>query len=218
MKSLSKGSTSKKDILSSTLNLKESTTLPLSSVLPIGSTFEDDVTDAWAEQDEKDDFDVSEDSYEQEKPIWKENGKPESYNLSTSENKIQKPIGQTKWKDLPKLDPRNPNSDDDLNALLQVILVKKFYVLPLNMQKLKFVDTLIFCCILQEEEDLVNAHRKQVEETMNIVREVGDLAIKLIAYILQRLYLYLSCRPQFYPLMYWTCSPWLSKRYPQAHL
>lgn len=26
----------------------------------------------------------------------------------------------------------------------------------------------------QEEEDLVNAHRQQVEDTMNIVREVRD--------------------------------------------
>lgn len=27
--------------------------------------------------------------------------------------------------------------------------------------------------MFQEEEDLVNAHRKQVEETMDIVKEVG---------------------------------------------
>lgn len=36
-----------------------------------------------------------------------------------------------------------------------------------------------FCFLLtifnfQEEEDLVNAHRRQVEETMDIVREVCD--------------------------------------------
>lgn len=30
------------------------------------------------------------------------------------------------------------------------------------------------CLIFQEEEDLVNAHRKQVEETMDIVKEVCD--------------------------------------------
>ena len=29
----------------------------------------------------------------------------------------------------------------------------------------------------QEEEDLVNAHRKQVEETMDIVREVCDYRV-----------------------------------------
>ena len=32
-----------------------------------------------------------------------------------------------------------------------------------------------FVACFQEEEDLVNAHRKQVEDTMNIVREVCDL-------------------------------------------
>ncbi|KAL3610622.1 hypothetical protein D5086_001642 [Populus alba] len=149
VKSLSKGNTSKKDVLSSTLNLKESTTVPLSSALPVASTFEDDANDAWPEQDERDDFDASEeDSYEQEKPIWKENGKLEPYNLSISEDKIQKPNGQTKWRDMPKSNLKNSHSDNDLNVLLQ------------------------------EEEDLVNAHRKQVEETMNIVREEMNLLVE----------------------------------------
>ncbi|CAK7356686.1 unnamed protein product [Dovyalis caffra] len=149
VKSLSKGNTSKKDVLSSTLNLKESTTVPLSSVLPVASTFEDDANDAWAEQDERDDFDASEeDSYEQEKPIWKENGKFEPHNLSIPEDKIQKPNGQTKWRDMPKSNLKNSHSDNDLNLLLQ------------------------------EEEDLVNAHRKQVEETMNIVREEMNLLVE----------------------------------------
>ncbi|XP_011001610.1 PREDICTED: kinesin-13A-like isoform X2 [Populus euphratica] len=149
VKSLSKGNTSKKDVLSSTLNLKESTTVPLSSVLPVASVYEDDANDAWAEQDERDDFDASEEeSYEQEKPIWKENGKLEPYNLSISEDKIQKPNGQTKWRDMPKSNLKNSHSDNDLNALLQ------------------------------EEEDLVNAHRKQVEETMNIVREEMNLLVE----------------------------------------
>ncbi|XP_061981679.1 kinesin-like protein KIN-13B isoform X1 [Populus nigra] len=149
VKSLSKGNTSKKDVLSSTLNLRESTTAPLSSVLPVASAYEDDANDAWAEQDERDDFDASEEeSYEQEKAIWKENGKLEPYNLSISEDKIQKPNGQTKWRDMPKSNLKNSHSDNDLNALLQ------------------------------EEEDLVNAHRKQVEETMNIVREEMNLLVE----------------------------------------
>jgi kinesin family protein 2/24 len=122
VKSLSKGNTSKKDVLSSTLNLRESTTVPLSSVLPVASAYEDDANDAWAEQDERVDFDASEEeSYEQEKAIWKENGKLEPYNLSISEDKIQKPNGQTKWRDMPKSNLKNSHSDNDLNALLQVI-------------------------------------------------------------------------------------------------
>ncbi|KAJ4843570.1 Kinesin-like protein KIN-13B [Turnera subulata] len=149
VKSLSKGSTSKKDILSSTLNLKESTTVPLSSGLPVTSTFEDDVTETWAEQDERDDFEASEDSYEQEKPTWKDNGRLETYSLPTTEDKLRRPNGQAKWKELPpKSDFKNAHPDDDLNALLQ------------------------------EEEDLVNAHRKQVEETMNIVREEMNLLVE----------------------------------------
>ncbi|PON34977.1 Kinesin-like protein [Parasponia andersonii] len=141
VKSLSKGSNPKKDILPPTINLKESTTVPLSSVLPTSSTFED-------EQAESEDFDAPEATYELPKPLWKKNGKLESYAISTSEEKLRRPNGQTNWKDMPKVDSRNVNSDDDLNALLQ------------------------------EEEDLVNAHRKQVEETMNIVKEEMNLLVE----------------------------------------
>ncbi|XP_015867198.3 kinesin-like protein KIN-13B [Ziziphus jujuba] len=149
VKSLSKGNNLKKDILPPTLNLKESTTVPLSSVLPTGSTFEDDITDTWPEQVEREDFDASEEPYEQQaKPLWKKNGKQDPYNISMAEGKFRRPNGQTNWKDLPKVDSRNSHSDDDLNALLQ------------------------------EEEDLVNAHRKQVEDTMNIVREEMNLLVE----------------------------------------
>lgn len=121
MKSLSKGNNLKKDILPPTLNLKESTTVPLSSVLPTGSTFEDDITDTWPEQVEREDFDASEEPYEQQaKPLWKKNGKQDPYNISMAEGKFRRPNGQTNWKDLPKVDSRNSHSDDDLNALLQV--------------------------------------------------------------------------------------------------
>ncbi|XP_044495018.1 LOW QUALITY PROTEIN: kinesin-like protein KIN-13B [Mangifera indica] len=146
VKSLSKGNNPKKDILSSTINLKESITMPVSTVLPTASAYEDD-TDAWPDQNERDDFDASEDSYEPEKPVWKKNGKSELFNLPTSEDKL-KPNGQTKWKEQPKSGFKNTSSDDELNALLQ------------------------------EEEDLVNAHRKQVEDTMNIVREEMNLLVE----------------------------------------
>ncbi|GKV27019.1 hypothetical protein SLEP1_g36228 [Rubroshorea leprosula] len=148
VKSLSKGNNPRKDVLSSTLNQKESTTLPLSSALPTASLVEDDITNTWPEQNERDDPDASEDSYEPEKPMWKKNGKPNPYSFSSSEDKVRKPNGQTKWKGLPKSDVKNSSSDDDLNALLQ------------------------------EEEDLVNAHRKQVEDTMNIVREEMNLLVE----------------------------------------
>nr|KJB70471.1 hypothetical protein B456_011G075200 [Gossypium raimondii] len=148
VKSLSKGGNSKKDVLSSTMNLKESTAQPLSSGLPTASTFEDDINDTWPDQNERDDFNAPEDSFEQEKLMWKKNGKLDQYGFSTAENKLRKPNGQTKWKEPVRSDIKHSKSDDDLNALLQ------------------------------EEEDLVNAHRKQVEETMNIVKEEMNLLVE----------------------------------------
>lgn len=117
MKSLSKGSNPKKDVLPPTLNLKESTTLPLSSVLPTSSNFED-------EQDGSDEFDALEETYEQPKPVWKKNGKLEPYSIPTSEDKLRRPNGQTqtKWKEMPKAESRSSHSDDDLSALLQVTI------------------------------------------------------------------------------------------------
>lgn len=148
VKSLSKGNNPKKDILSSTINLKESTTAPLSSALPTTSPYEDD-TDAWPEQNERDDFDASEDSHEPEKPVWKKSGKLEQFNLPSAQDQLRKPPnGQTRWKEQPKSGFKNSNSDENLNALLQ------------------------------EEEDLVNAHRKQVEDTMNIVKEEMNLLVE----------------------------------------
>ncbi|XP_057466217.1 kinesin-like protein KIN-13B [Actinidia eriantha] len=143
VKSLSKGNNSKKDVLSSTLNLKESTTMPLS-----GPTFEDDIADSWPENADREEFDVSEEFQEPEKPLWKKNGKVEAYTISSSEDKVRRSNGQTKWKDPPKFDTKISHSDDDLNALLK------------------------------EEEDLVNAHRKQVEETMDIVKEEMNLLVE----------------------------------------
>ncbi|KAL8537604.1 hypothetical protein ACS0TY_012649 [Phlomoides rotata] len=147
VKSLSKGgNNSKKDVLSSTANLKESMAQPLSSVLPPASTFEDDMGDSWPEQTDREEYD--EDFYEQEKPSWKNNSKVEPYNFPISEDKMKKNNGQVKWKEQPKSEMKYSNSDDDLNALLK------------------------------EEEDLVHAHRKQVEETMEIVREEMNLLVK----------------------------------------
>ncbi|XP_056176600.1 kinesin-like protein KIN-13B [Syzygium oleosum] len=149
VKSLSKGSNPKKDVLSSTMNLKESITLPLSSVASNASNFEEDITTSWPEQTGGDDYDVSEEFYEPERAQWKRNnGKLESLNRVTSEEKLQKSnFTQTKWKDQQRSDANNSHFSDDLDALLW------------------------------EEEDLVNAHRKQVEDTMNIVREEMDLLV-----------------------------------------
>lgn len=144
VKSLSKGNNSKKDVLSSNFNLKESITVPLSSVT--APVYEDHTADAWHDENEGDDFSPPEEYYEQVKPPLKKNVRMESYAMT--DDKSKKPSGLVKWKDLPKAEPKPANSEDDLSALLQ------------------------------EEEDLVNAHRTQVEETMNIVREEMNLLVE----------------------------------------
>ncbi|XP_022844934.1 kinesin-like protein KIN-13B isoform X1 [Olea europaea var. sylvestris] len=145
VKSLSKGNNNKKDVFSSTSNLKESTPQPLSSVLPPASTFEDDAGDSWPEQTDREEYD--EELYETEKPVWTKNSKVESYSFSKMDDKMRA-NGQSKWKEPLKSDVKYSNSDEDLNSLLK------------------------------EEEDLVNAHRRQVEETMDIVREEMNLLVE----------------------------------------
>ncbi|CAL0325990.1 unnamed protein product [Lupinus luteus] len=144
VKSLSKGNNSKKDAPSSNFNLRESTTIPLSSVA--ASAYGDRTADTWLEENDRDEFSPPEEYYEQLKPSLKKNGKIELY--GTTDDKLKKPNGQVKLKDPPKVEPVTTHLDDDLNALLQ------------------------------EEEDLVNAHRKQVEDTMNIVREEMNLLVE----------------------------------------
>jgi len=122
VKSLSKGNNLKKDVLSSTTNLKESTTLPLPSVASNASNFEEDITTSWPEQTGGDDYDVSEEFYEPERTQWKRNNvKLESLNRAAPEEKLQKPsFAQTKWKDQQRSDANNSHFGDDLDALLQV--------------------------------------------------------------------------------------------------
>ncbi|KAK4781194.1 hypothetical protein SAY87_017300 [Trapa incisa] len=145
VKSLSKGNNAKKDVV----NLKESISLPLSSVASNASNFEEDITNSWQEDVAADDYDFSEESYEQERPVLKKSsGRLETVNLPYQQERYQRSNVQNKWKDQQKITAGNTNVDHDLDALLQ------------------------------EEEDLVNAHRKQVEDTMNIVREEMDLLVE----------------------------------------
>ncbi|KAK4791548.1 hypothetical protein SAY86_031961 [Trapa natans] len=145
VKSLSKGNNAKKDAV----NLKESISLPLSSVASNASNFEEDITNSWQEDVAADDYDFSEESYEQERPVLKKSsGRLETVNLPYQQERYQRSNVQNKWKDQQKITAGNTNVDHDLDALLQ------------------------------EEEDLVNAHRKQVEDTMNIVRQEMDLLVE----------------------------------------
>ncbi|KAF2304863.1 hypothetical protein GH714_039203 [Hevea brasiliensis] len=196
VKSLSKGNNSKRDPLSSS-NLRDSTALPLTSALPNEATFDDNIADvpngknmfAWAKPTERetsptvnldrvpsgraeghaaasvysdyyksqtggqngiaeDDFDYTKEAFEQEKPLWMNNNKAESYEISALEDK-RRNDAPMKRRDVPHFLANNSHSDDNhLNALLK------------------------------EEEDLVSAHRKQVEETIDIVREEMNLLVE----------------------------------------
>ncbi|XWS72015.1 hypothetical protein CRYUN_Cryun02cG0004500 [Craigia yunnanensis] len=192
VKSLSKGNNSKKDALSSSSNLRESTALPLASSLPT-DTFEDNITDVpfeknkfgWSKQIERDtspfkvdrvpsgraegnlavpysdyfkdqraglngmaedDFDYSEETYEQQKMLQKINRKAQTYQMPSLEKRKTDVL--TKRVDPSTFDDNNSHSDDDLSALLK------------------------------EEEDLVSAHRRQVEETIETVREEMNLLVE----------------------------------------
>lgn len=128
VKSLSKSGNTKKETVTSTINLKESTTMSLSSSLP-PSMYEDDTGgDSWPEQTDKDEYD--EEFYEQEKLSWKRTAKLETYNFSNAEDKVKKTNGQTKWKEPPKPDTKYSNPDDDLNALLKVYIQQMLYIVP----------------------------------------------------------------------------------------
>lgn len=141
VKSLSKGNTSKKDPLLSTLNIRESVTLPSSSsALSAVSTIENNFNDpnehnrfGWSKQLERDtvphsmdrvssgredDFEFSEELYDSDKPSWK-NSKHDTFRMPPSEGKTKKADAQTKWKDFQEVD-NSSSADDDLNALLQV--------------------------------------------------------------------------------------------------
>ncbi|KAL7600154.1 hypothetical protein Lser_V15G25229 [Lactuca serriola] len=144
VKSLSKGN--KKETIASSINVKESTTVSMTSLPPV-SSYEDD----------EDDYDTTEELYEAAEQVqqasWKNNAtKAEAYSSSFDKNRRVNGIGQTKLKEPqpppPKSESRNWSPDDELNALLK------------------------------EEEDLVNAHRKQVEDTMDIVRVEMNLLVE----------------------------------------
>ncbi|KAM0944437.1 putative plus-end-directed kinesin ATPase [Dioscorea sansibarensis] len=187
VKSLSKGNNSKKDpsVISS---IRESTTLPLSSSIPTFSSYEGNNTDistetskyGWPKLNDKEtssQFNMDrapnrrEDRREEVSAVpsytnyYKEQSRgstpaedsdfsEEAYEQSKPlrrgkvetysaplEDKVRRVDQQPKWKDVPQVDANSFYSDEDLNALLK------------------------------EEEDLVIAHRRQVEETINIVRE-----------------------------------------------
>ncbi|ONH98124.1 hypothetical protein PRUPE_7G231000 [Prunus persica] len=193
VKSLSKGSGSRRHQSSSLSYLRDSTTMPLSSSTSTDTTFEDDMnyvpseksSFGWSKQIEREpspQFNVDRvpsgrvegslaasvysdyykdqtggqnligtDDLDYPEQAY-EQDKPSRGNSKKVETyqrsslEERRKIGnQVKWRDMPDFGAINSNSEDDLNA------------------------------VLQEEEDLVTAHRRQVEQTIEIVREEMNL-------------------------------------------
>ena len=119
VKSLSKGNNAKKDITLPTANLRESTNLPLSSGFP--TFLKGDINDDWPQSVDRDEYEMPEETYDQTKVVRKKSGKSDT-GAYASEDKRKTAKCQVKWKDVPKVDTNNFDSDDDdLNELLQVI-------------------------------------------------------------------------------------------------
>ncbi|KAL5572672.1 hypothetical protein UlMin_022269 [Ulmus minor] len=196
VKSLSKGNSSRRDQLSSSSNLRESTALPLSSSLQTEPSFEDNIasipseknTFGWSKQIEREpspSFDadrvpsgrlegrltasvysdnyksqkgsqngVDEDSYDYTKRTYEQEKPPQMNNkVDTYKRSLlvnkRKTDPQMKERNQTEFDAINCSSDDDLILLLK------------------------------EEEDLVTTHRRQVEETIDIVKEEMNLLVKV---------------------------------------
>eukprot|EP00257_Ricinus_communis_P024850 XP_025012264.1 kinesin-like protein KIN-13B isoform X1 [Ricinus communis] len=193
VKSLSKGSISKRDPMSSSSNVRDSIALP--SVSPNEATFDNNITDVpnernrfgWAKQIEREtsppfnvdripsgrgegqghlpgyldyhkrqiggQIGIADDDSDYTHDDY-EQEKPSGINNKKLETykvsgfEDKQTAAQAKWREVPDVKLNNSHSDDDLNVLLK------------------------------EEEDLVSAHRKQVEETIDIVREEMNLLVE----------------------------------------
>ncbi|KAK8955381.1 Diatom spindle kinesin 1 [Platanthera guangdongensis] len=199
VKSLTKSSNPKKDLSSTAPNLRESTAVPLSSVLPNHPSSENSNIElinetnkfGWPKHITREEspplnmeYTGREDrqlassysnhsnysrnsstpeeygAYEQDKRSMR---KAESYLPAGFEDKTPKVTSQTRKVGVYDMNTNSLSSDDYFNDLLKV----RFMFLsssPLQLPIEKWLQ-------LQEEEDLVVAHRRQVEDTINIVRE-----------------------------------------------
>uniref|UniRef100_A0A803NZA9 Kinesin-like protein n=1 Tax=Cannabis sativa TaxID=3483 RepID=A0A803NZA9_CANSA len=196
VKSLSKGNNSKRDQLSSSSILRESTTLHLSSTLPTEPAFEDNkmyVTNeksrfGWSKQFEKEpsppfmvdrvlsgriegNFAASENS-----DYYKgENGGPNGI----TEDEFDY-TGQAYEKDKPsQLNYKKAESNE--KSLLEQKRKIGAHIKQRNDQEFGASNSSSdedLIALLKEEEDLVTAHRRQVEKTIDIVKEEMNLLVE----------------------------------------
>ncbi|PON94559.1 Kinesin-like protein [Trema orientale] len=196
VKSLSKGNISRRDQLSSSSNLRESTALPLSSTLPTEPTFEDDITYV---TNEKNKFGWS-------RQFEKDSSPPFVINRVPS-GRVEGSLAASVYSDYYKGQNGGPNSigEDDYDYSDQTY--EKDKPSPKNNGKVEIYQKSLLedkrkigaqmkqgnhqdfeagnsssdedlIALLKEEEDLVTAHRRQVEKTIDIVKEEMNLLVE----------------------------------------
>ncbi|GJV73199.1 kinesin-like protein KIN-13B [Tanacetum coccineum] len=172
VKSLSKGSSSRKDLSSSTLNLRNSIQLPITSSSSSSSilTRSDDVRNERL-------------PYATNRFGWPKQTDRESSVSSTMERvPVARPLPTT-YSAPPVENYRSDNGGTDEETMEDDIeySMEETYE-PKDISRIEkpvaqmtpiAEATNDLVLLLEEEDDLVSAHRKQVEETMDIVREVA---------------------------------------------
>ncbi|XP_008792351.2 kinesin-like protein KIN-13B [Phoenix dactylifera] len=188
VKSLSKGSNPKKDLPSAIL--RESTALPLSSILQPVSTLEGSNDDS---ANEKNKFGISKQSRRETSPPFNMDHVPSKReevhvaSLNGEYFKEQRSKGSTTAEefDLSAMAcEQGKTSWRKGKAEIYSVSSLEDRVNRVNTPPQKWKDVADddeddeLNALLQEEEDLVVAHRKQVEETIDIVREEMNLLVK----------------------------------------
>ncbi|KAF5748593.1 kinesin-13A-like isoform X1 [Tripterygium wilfordii] len=175
VKSLSKGTGSKRDSLYSSSNLRDSTTLSLSSALPAEPTVGDGINDVTNEMNR---FGWSKDS----KPIEKEASPPLKVDRVPS-GRVEGKSVATLHSECYRGQDNGIAEDDSYEKDKPSLKNNKGGTYQISAPKDKGITSTFHSdedlnALLKEEESLISAHHKQVEETIEIVREEMDLLVE----------------------------------------
>ncbi|XP_028774043.1 kinesin-like protein KIN-13B [Neltuma alba] len=193
VKSLSKGNTSKKESVPSSSNLRDSTTLPSSSVISREDTFEDEINYisndknrfGWSKQLERE---PSPPINMDRVPSGRMGGNFAASVYSDSQRGQRGGQNDEAENDVDYLKPtyeqdrtRKTSKKADTTRLASVEYKKiDSHVKRMDQPKANHKNTPDddLNALLKKEEDLVAAHRRQVEDTMDLVREEMNLLVE----------------------------------------
>ncbi|KAM0020751.1 putative plus-end-directed kinesin ATPase [Helianthus debilis subsp. tardiflorus] len=196
VKSLSKGSNSKKDVSSSTSNLRNSIALPVSSTTLTrfedvisekphepNRRFEDVISEKPHEPNRRFEDVISEKPHEPNRFGWRKQTDKDS---SITMDRV--PVGRSTIYAPPTEDYLSDNDGTDEEIMEDDFEYSMEVNEPKNVSRFEKPSTQMkpiveanddLAALLEEEENLVNAHRKQVEKTMDIVREEMNLLLEV---------------------------------------